>query len=155
MHAPRYRCSFADLPVLIASDSRTVGSTITRVAYGIDASSAVGRAYLRAAEDTMDCFNTVFRPGRYLVQILPWLRYVPAWVPGAGFQRDFARWRPVVREVLDGPWAAAKEKRVRDLSEVSARWDCLTISYVDGGPGGSSKVHVQYVDRTHRGWTRG
>ncbi|KAI0333738.1 CyP450 monooxygenase [Cubamyces sp. BRFM 1775] len=30
-------------------------------------------------------------PGRFLIEVLPWLRYVPAWVPGAGFQTVFAR----------------------------------------------------------------
>ena len=31
-----------------------------------------------------------FVPGRYWVEFFPFLRFVPAWVPGAGFQKDFA-----------------------------------------------------------------
>ena len=34
-----------------------------------------------------------FVPGRYWVEFFPFLRFVPAWVPGAGFQKDFAKWR--------------------------------------------------------------
>lgn len=30
-------------------------------------------------------------PGHYLVEILPFLRHVPSWVPGADFQKLFAR----------------------------------------------------------------
>lgn len=29
-------------------------------------------------------------PGRFLVETFPFLRYVPEWFPGAGFQRIFA-----------------------------------------------------------------
>jgi len=26
-------------------------------------------------------------PGRFFVNIIPWLRYIPDWMPGAGFKR--------------------------------------------------------------------
>ena len=92
---------------------RMVGTTIIRVAYGLDASDkGPGYEYVLGAKRAMHCFNTVFQPGRYLVQTFPWLRYVPAWFPGASFQRQFSAWRPVVSNTRDAPWAAAAQKRV-------------------------------------------
>ena len=78
--------------------------------YGIDATGESGRKYIRTAEEVMGFINKAFQPGEYLVQILPWLRFVPAWFPGARFQREFASWRPKVLAVRDGPWEAALKK---------------------------------------------
>ncbi len=61
----------------------------------------------------MECFNTVFQPGRYLVQTFPSLRHIPSWFPGAGFRREFAAWFPVVRKLHEVPWEAAMTARVR------------------------------------------
>ena len=38
-------------------------------------------------------------PGRYLVEYLPFLRFVPGWFPGAGFQKKFAVYRDISRNV--------------------------------------------------------
>lgn len=38
-------------------------------------------------------------PGKFLVDVLPWLKYVPEWVPGASFQRLAREWKEVWREL--------------------------------------------------------
>ena len=88
-----------------------IGTIIIRVVYGLDTSGS-GMEYVRIAEESMDCFNAVFEPGRYLVQTFPWLRFVPSWFPGAGFQREFAEWRPRVQSMRDVPWEAAVARKV-------------------------------------------
>ncbi|KAH9929491.1 cytochrome P450 [Epithele typhae] len=47
--------------------------------------------------------------GSFLVEHIPILQYVPAWIPGAGFQRKFAKWRKLVDEMLNMPFNVAKE----------------------------------------------
>lgn len=37
-------------------------------------------------------------PGKFLVDVLPWLKYVPEWVPGANFQRLAKEWKEVWRD---------------------------------------------------------
>ena len=90
-----------------------IGCTIIPIVYGLDTSGPEGESYVRIAEDAMDCFNVVIQPGRYLVQTFPSLRHIPAWFPGAGFQREFAAWKERVRAMLEVPWAAAEARRVR------------------------------------------
>ena len=92
-----------------------IGSTIIRIVYGLDTTGPEGEEYVRIAEDVMTCFNTIYEPGRYLVQTFPSLRHVPAWFPGARFQREFAAWRGRMQAMLDLPWAAAEARRVRTL----------------------------------------
>ena len=88
---------------------RMIGAMIMRIVYGLDVYGP-DEKYIQIAEKSMECFSAVFNPGRYLVQTLPWLRFVPASFPGAGFQREFAAWRPQVAAARDLPWEAATKK---------------------------------------------
>lgn len=55
-------------------------------------------------------------PGQFLVDLLPALKYVPAWVPGAGFQRKAARWSEAIVKTCDDPWNEAKAKLVNVIN---------------------------------------
>ncbi|OSD07374.1 cytochrome P450 [Trametes coccinea BRFM310] len=63
-----------------------------------------------------DCVRIISQaaPGQFLVETLPFLRHVPAWVPGAGFQKAFAAARAAYRELQRRPFAEAKRSFVRD-----------------------------------------
>ena len=38
-------------------------------------------------EEAIRLLGEITQPGRWLVEILPLLRFLPAWMPGAGFKR--------------------------------------------------------------------
>ena len=52
--------------------------------------------YLVASRKEGEIFNDVVTPGRYHVELFPWLVYLPSWFPGARFKRDANQWRPSV-----------------------------------------------------------
>ncbi|CDO75751.1 hypothetical protein BN946_scf184921.g27 [Trametes cinnabarina] len=79
-------------------------ATITRIAYGTEIKEKDDE-FVRLAEDGLLAFNTLLAPGKYLVELFPSLRFVPAWCPGAKFKREAARARVTVRNVLQLPWA--------------------------------------------------
>ncbi|KAI9571621.1 cytochrome P450 [Boletus coccyginus] len=54
-------------------------------------------------DNAMNVFYTIMTPGRFLVDTLPILRYLPEWFPGGGFHKDAKRWRKIVREGADTP----------------------------------------------------
>ncbi|KAI0700157.1 cytochrome P450 [Cerioporus squamosus] len=54
-------------------------------------------------------FAAIMLKSIFLVEYIPVLQYVPAWVPGAGFQRKFARWRGLIADFLELPFADAKQ----------------------------------------------
>jgi len=56
--------------------------------------------------------NRVLVPGTYLVDMLPWLKYIPEWVPGAGFQRRAREWSALAMRMADLPFADAKRRIV-------------------------------------------
>lgn len=53
--------------------------------------------------------------GSFLVESIPILRYVPAWIPGAGFQKKFAKWRKLAQDVRELPFAEAKQLWVSSI----------------------------------------
>ena len=89
-----------------------VSAMIIRVVYGLNVYGP-DEKYIQIAEKSMECFSAVFNPGRYLVQTLPWLRFVPAWFPGAGFKRQAARWKESVDAMYMRPYSKVKVAYVR------------------------------------------
>jgi hypothetical protein len=44
------------------------------------------------AEETRG-FRQAIQPGRFLVDVFPWLRFVPEWFPGTGWKKTAREWR--------------------------------------------------------------
>ena len=59
--------------------------------------------------DALEAPTEALMQGSFFVEQFPILQYVPAWVPGAGFQKKFARWRLLVADLLELPFMQAKE----------------------------------------------
>ncbi|THU78086.1 cytochrome P450 [Dendrothele bispora CBS 962.96] len=83
------------------------GSIILRIVYGMttqeEMNDYVQIAYL-AAESLIATMNH----GSFFVDYLPWLKYVPAWFPGASFKRKANAWAPAVSDLLNKPWERLK-----------------------------------------------
>ncbi len=47
----------------------------------------MGRESLEAAKEANRAMVVAAIPGRFLVDYIPFLRYIPEWVPGAKFQK--------------------------------------------------------------------
>jgi hypothetical protein len=51
------------------------------------------------------------RPYAFLVDVFPWLRYIPEWFPGASFKRTAALWRKHTMDMVNLPF----DVTMRDL----------------------------------------
>ncbi|TFK90539.1 O-methylsterigmatocystin oxidoreductase [Polyporus arcularius HHB13444] len=69
-----------------------IAATILKVTYGIDADDEC-HEIIQMIDAAIEGSAQALIPGRFLVDAVPLLQYVPAWFPGAGFQKTFARWR--------------------------------------------------------------
>ncbi|KAG6908985.1 hypothetical protein DXG01_002474 [Tephrocybe rancida] len=87
----------------------TVAAIIVKITYGIPISER-NDAYITNAEEATDSLAQAGVPGAFFVDLLPILRYIPAWMPGAGFQRKAAHWRTVIKETTDRPFFSVKTK---------------------------------------------
>ncbi|KAJ7251375.1 cytochrome P450 [Mycena rebaudengoi] len=83
------------------------GALIMSIAYGIDTLPS-NDPYMETAEATIDALAQTAVPGRYLVDMIPVLKYVPAWFIGAGFKRQAREWKKLTDKMVQLPFNAAK-----------------------------------------------
>ncbi|KAI0060162.1 cytochrome P450 [Artomyces pyxidatus] len=82
---------------------RFAAGTIMKIAYGHTVKS-VDELYVRLAEEAGIDTVTAVSPGAMLVDFFPVLKYIPSWMPGAGFKRHALGTRAKVRRMLDAPF---------------------------------------------------
>ncbi|KDQ59104.1 hypothetical protein JAAARDRAFT_33832 [Jaapia argillacea MUCL 33604] len=90
----------------------TFTATILDVMYGIRVKDQ-DDDYVKTAEDFMDSLIETGVPGAFLVDILPILKYVPAWFPGAGFQKKAEHWREVGKRFLNTGFNEVKDAMLK------------------------------------------
>ena len=70
----------------------TFSALILKIAYGIDVEDG-NNELTRRIDTVLDGIAQAMVPGRFAVDHMPILKYVPAWFPGAGFHKTFEKWR--------------------------------------------------------------
>ena len=87
------------------------GSVSMDIAYGMKPQEK-DDPFIACSERAVAGVVRAFVPGAFLVDMIPILKYVPEWVPGANFQRLARQWKKETDDTFDLPWAAAKERIV-------------------------------------------
>lgn len=82
------------------------------VAYGFDPKTKED-PYIAEALEMNIAFQTAITPGRFLVDQIPLLKYVPSWMPGAEFKRFAEYYREVTYRTLQSPFKFAMDGMVR------------------------------------------
>ncbi|KAI5899995.1 cytochrome P450 [Schizophyllum commune H4-8] len=72
--------------------------------------SAIDDEFVRVAEEAQLAMVSAARPGAYLVDIFPILKYVPEWFPGARFKRVAREGYELAQELQEKPWAWAQDQ---------------------------------------------
>jgi hypothetical protein len=68
--------------------------------------------YITLAEEALQGAVEAGIPGTFLVDLLPFLKYVPSWFPGAGFKRKAAHYAALNVEVVNQPFNIVQTKMV-------------------------------------------
>ncbi|KAF8143554.1 cytochrome P450 [Mycena galopus ATCC 62051] len=92
------------------------GTVILSTAYGIDVQPE-NDPYIEIAERALYALARAGRRGAYLVDSLPFLKYVPDFFPGASFKRDARKWRKAVSAMPEAPFNFVK----RSLADGTAK----------------------------------
>ncbi|KAF8348622.1 cytochrome P450 [Amanita rubescens] len=103
---------------LAAHIRRTAGAIILRIAYGYEVKE--GRdPFVSAADEAVEQFSISTSPGAFLVNLVPSLRHVPDWFPGAGFKQTARAWKQTLYDMVEGPYKFVKEQRDLGTAEPS------------------------------------
>jgi hypothetical protein len=70
--------------------------------------------YIKIAEESMKASAELLIAGAFLVDIIPVLKYIPEWFPGAEFQSKAAKMRKHAAKVRNSTFAATEEFMVCD-----------------------------------------
>ncbi|KAF8514704.1 cytochrome P450 [Hysterangium stoloniferum] len=84
------------------------GALILESTYGITVLPE-NDPYLNLAEAAMAIIARVAQPGAFLVDVLPILKYIPEWMPGAGFQKEAKAGRKMILDTAEVPFKAVKD----------------------------------------------
>ncbi|EPT00020.1 hypothetical protein FOMPIDRAFT_91063 [Fomitopsis schrenkii] len=88
---------------------RYVSALVLESVYGYRITS-LEDPYVTMMDEAMEVTNTSAEAGSSLVDVLPALRYVPAWFPGAGFKRAACHGRELVWRAHHVPYRMARER---------------------------------------------
>ncbi|KAJ7804522.1 cytochrome P450 [Mycena olivaceomarginata] len=120
---------------IIQQFRQMIGGLIMSIAYGIDV-LPMNDPYLELLQESMHGLAEARVPGKYLVDAIPILKYIPTWFPGAGFKRAAKEWGEMTRQSVRVPFAEAKRIIATGKSQasyvsklLSVEWDASDPNY--------------------------
>jgi cytochrome P450 len=94
---------------LAAHIRRTAGSIILMISHGYEVKEK-DDPFVELAHRATDQFALSTSPGGFMVDVIPFLRHVPAWFPGAGFKKTASAWASTLSEMVEQPHNFVKQQ---------------------------------------------
>lgn len=91
------------------------GAIILNVTYGFDIKDTHD-PILKSVEASLAVTNSIYNAGSFLVDSLPWLKFLPSWFPGVQFKRLASKWKVDVSTMFDAPFDTFKSEAVSKQS---------------------------------------
>ncbi|GJE96529.1 cytochrome P450 [Phanerochaete sordida] len=85
----------------------SVGALVLDTVFSFDVNP--GDPVIKLVEEAADTAIETVAAGIWMVDVIPVLKYVPAWFPGAGFQRKAEEYKTLVDGLFDIPYNRFKE----------------------------------------------
>ncbi|THH31277.1 hypothetical protein EUX98_g2916 [Antrodiella citrinella] len=104
---------------------RYTGSIIIRVTYGAPTVSQTNR-YIALAESAVQSAREIAVPAAFMVESLPFLKYIPAWMPGGHTSRYVAKYKPIVQEMRNKPFDDVKAAAAAGRATSSVAYSLIT-----------------------------
>ncbi|KAF8631286.1 hypothetical protein AX15_002609 [Amanita polypyramis BW_CC] len=123
---------------------KTAGAIILRISHGYEVKEN-NDPFVELADKATEQFSLATAPGGFLVDFVPALRFVPSWLPGAGFQKKAASWASTLSEMVEQPHNFVKQqiaagtaassfsstllesKRLSDEEEFDLKWSAASL----------------------------
>ncbi|TFK32278.1 cytochrome P450 [Crucibulum laeve] len=97
---------------------KTAGAIILRISHGYEVEEQ-DDPFVTLADVATEQFSLSTAPGGFLVNLVPALRHIPAWVPGAGFQKTASTWAKTLNEMVDRPHMFVKQQMTTGKADIS------------------------------------
>ena len=84
---------------------------IVNVVYGIKIDD-LNAEYVTVAQEALEGIGIAGLPGMFWVEYLPFLRFIPSWVPGARFKRFAEYYKEFVTRMVEQPFEVVRKSLV-------------------------------------------
>jgi len=84
-----------------------MGTIILDITYGYE-TKPKDDEWIALADRVIHDFADAVKPGAWLVDVIPALKYVPDWVPGAGFKKQAKIWEATSQRLVEDQFATVK-----------------------------------------------
>ena len=98
---------------------KEAGSLILKIAYGYNSEPHKSDPLIDMAGDAMDKFAKAGVPGAFLVDIFPFMRFLPDWFPGTAWKQTAKGWSAALLDVTERPYAFTKHQMSQGKHETS------------------------------------
>ncbi|CEL57076.1 O-methylsterigmatocystin oxidoreductase OS=Aspergillus flavus (strain ATCC 200026 / FGSC A1120 / NRRL 3357 / JCM 12722 / SRRC 167) GN=ordA PE=2 SV=1 [Rhizoctonia solani AG-1 IB] len=105
--------------------ARMVGAVVLQSAYGYEATKA-GDPMVEIARVGMKAFSDASIPADFIVNVFPWLEYIPSWFPGAGWKRKAMAWNKAQEDLINVPFEWTRQQMANGTAQPSAISSILT-----------------------------
>ncbi|KAI0080132.1 cytochrome P450 [Panus rudis PR-1116 ss-1] len=110
-------------------------SAIMKIIYGVDADE--NHEYVTTAEESVEKLSLAAEPGRWLVDVIPFLKHIPAWFPGVEFKRFAQELKILSHRVRDKPFYDRSGKAK----------DCIVTQILDSSTAAPDSVIQEEIAR--------
>ncbi|KAJ9610637.1 hypothetical protein H2200_005414 [Cladophialophora chaetospira] len=102
----RFLLKVAKNPQEIQQSIRTqAGSIILKIGYGYTIEPSGRDPLVDLADEGLEQFSQACMPGKWMVDVIPALQYLPDWLPGTGFKETARHWKATLYALADRPYA--------------------------------------------------
>ncbi|PBK93430.1 cytochrome P450 [Armillaria gallica] len=117
-------------------------ANLMQIVYGYE-SQEENDIFVKLADEAMDHFIQCTTPNTFLVNIIPILRHIPDWFPGAEFKRTAKEWRSTLHEVVEQPYNYVKQR----IAAGDARYS-FASSQLEDGMSGDKEFDIKWSAAT-------
>ncbi|KFY66563.1 hypothetical protein V496_01988 [Pseudogymnoascus sp. VKM F-4515 (FW-2607)] len=98
---------------------REAGSVILKITYGYTAESHGRDPFVELVGETMKGFSEAIIPGKWMVDIMPFLRYLPEGLPGTKFKGTGRQMADTLRQCVEQPYKFVKQQMRENRHQTS------------------------------------
>ncbi|KIJ28079.1 hypothetical protein M422DRAFT_784656 [Sphaerobolus stellatus SS14] len=97
---------------------RTIAEIILGVIYGYKV-AAVNDPFIEITEQANEAVLECAKPGKFLVEVIPILKNIPYWFPGARFKRLAKKWKSAAIDMVEKPFEWTKDEMAKGRAKDS------------------------------------
>ncbi|KAK7448088.1 hypothetical protein VKT23_013846 [Stygiomarasmius scandens] len=97
---------------------KMAGAIILRVTHGYPVQEGED-PFVKLADEALQQFSASSSPTSFMVNMVPALMYVPAWVPGVSFRKTARKWAAHLEETVEKPFEWVKTRMANGTAEMS------------------------------------